>query len=83
MSVWLLAVLGLLPPLIVAVVAAGRGGTSGRLVAIQFVLSLAVFVLVLFDFAIKQPSSLGLVLALALLGLPGTLVLVLFRERWL
>lgn len=83
MNAWLLAVIGLLPPLIAAVVAAGRGGTSGRLVAIQFVLSLAVFELVLLEFVFAQPSSLGLALALALLGLPGTLVLVLFRERWL
>ncbi len=83
MSAWLLAALGLLPPLIATVVACGRGGTSGRMVAIQFVYSLAVFALVLLEFVFDQPSSLGLALALALLGLPGMLVLVLFRERWL
>ena len=83
MNVWLLAALGLLPPLIAALVACGRGGSSGRLVAVQLAFSLAVFVLVLLDFEFAQPSSLGLVLALALLGLPGMLVLVLFRERWL
>ena len=43
----------------------------------------AMFVLVLLDFAFDQSSSFGLVLALAMLGLPGMLVLVLFRERWL
>lgn len=37
----------------------------------------------LFEYAIRQPSSLDLALALAFLGLPGTLVLVLFQERWL
>lgn len=83
MSPWLLATIGLLPPLIAALIACGRGGTSGRLVAIQLAYSLAIFALVLLDFEIMQPSSLGLVLALALLGLPGMLVLVLFRERWL
>lgn len=83
MNVWLLAAIGLLPPLIAVLVACGRGGTSGRLVAIQLAYSLVIFVLVLLDFEIEQPSSLGLVLALALLGLPGMLVLVLFRERWL
>lgn len=83
MNVWLLAAIGLLPPLIAALVACGRGGTSGRLVAIQLAYSLVIFVLVLLDFEIGQPSSFGLVLALALLGLPGVLVLVLFRERWL
>lgn len=83
MNPWLLAALGLLPPLVAALVACGRGGTSGRIVAVQFAYSLVVFVLVLLDFAFDQPSSLGLVIALALLGLPGMLVLVLFRERWL
>ncbi len=83
MNAWLLAAIGLLPPLIAALVACGRGGTSGRMVAIQFAYSLAVFVLVLLEFAFEQASSLGLALALALLGLPGMLVLVLFRERWL
>lgn len=83
MNAWLLASLGLLPPLIAAVVACGRGGVSGRLVAVQLAYSLAIFLLVLLEFVFAQPSSLGLALALALLGLPGMLVLVLFRERWL
>lgn len=83
MSAWPLAALGLLPPLIAAVVATGRGGTSKRLVAFEFVVSLAVFEFVVLDFVLAQPSSWGLALALAMLGLPGTLVLVLFRERWL
>jgi hypothetical protein len=82
-NAWLLAAIGLLPPLIAAAVACGRGGTSARMVAIQFAFSLSVFVLVLLDFAFDQSSSFGLILALALLGLPGMLVLVLFRERWL
>ena len=83
MSAWSLAAIGLLPPLVAAVIAAGRGGTSGRLVAFEFVVSLAVFEFVVLDFVLAQPSSWGLALALALLGLPGTLVLVLLRERWL
>ena len=83
MNAWLLAAIGLLPPLAAAVVACGHGGASGRLVALTFAFSLAVFEFVLLEFVFAQPSSLGLALALALLGLPGTLVLVLFRERWL
>ncbi len=83
MNAWLLASIGLLPPLIAAAVAAGRRGSSSRLVAVQFVVSQAVFELVLLEFAFQQPSSLGLALALELLGLPGTLILVMFRERWL
>lgn len=83
MNPWLLAAIGLLPPWIVAVVAACRGGSSARLVAIQFAVSITVFLLVVLEFTFAQPSSLPLALATALLGLPGTLVLVLFRERWL
>ncbi|MGH8111800.1 MAG: hypothetical protein ACREPF_07915 [Rhodanobacteraceae bacterium] len=83
MNAWLLAALGLWPPVIAAAITCGRGGVSGRLVALELVMSLAVFEFVLLEFAFAQPSSLGLALALALLGLPGTLVLVLFRERWL
>lgn len=80
---WLLATVGLLPTLIAAVVMAGRGAVPGRLVAVQLALSATVFLLMLFEYAIRQPSSLDLALALAFLGLPGTLVLVLFQERWL
>lgn len=83
MSGWLLAALGLLPVLIAAVLKAGRGAVAQRLVAIQLALSSTVFLLVLLEFAFGQASSLDLALALALLGLPGTLVLALFQERWL
>ena len=83
MNAWTLAAIGLLPPLVAAVVAAGRGGASSRLVALEFSVSLAVFEFVVLDVVFAQPSAFGLALTLALLGLPGTLVLVLFRERWL
>lgn len=83
MSAWLIAALGLLPALIVAVVSAARGAPARRLVAIQFATSIAVLLLVVLDFAFDQPSSMDLALTLALLSLPGTLVLVLFQERWL
>ncbi|MGH8189879.1 MAG: hypothetical protein ACREP2_00345 [Rhodanobacteraceae bacterium] len=83
MSAWLLAAIGLLPPLIAAVVCAGRGGASARLIALQFAAALVVFLLVLLEYAFVQPSLLSLALTLAMLGLPGMLVLALFRERWL
>jgi multicomponent Na+:H+ antiporter subunit F len=35
------------------------------------------------SFAFDQPSSFDLALALALLGLPGTLLFAVFTERWL
>ncbi|HET7307574.1 MAG TPA: monovalent cation/H+ antiporter complex subunit F [Gammaproteobacteria bacterium] len=83
MSGWILASLGLMPTLLAAVVMAGRGAIPGRLVAVQLALSTTVFLLMLLEFAFRQSSSLDLALALAFLGLPGTLVLVLFQERWL
>lgn len=83
MNAWLLAAIGLLPPLVATAVCAGRGGASSRLIALLFASALAVFVLVLLEYAFAQPSSFGLALALAMLGVPGMLVLALFRERWL
>lgn len=83
MSAWLIAAVALLPVLIAGVVCAARGEVGRRLVAIQFATSIAVMLLVVLDFAFGQPSSMDLALALALLGLPGTLLLALFQERWL
>lgn len=83
MSAWLVTALALLPVLAVAVVAAGRGAIAQRLVSIQFAASSSVLLLVVLDFAFDQSSSMDLALTLALLSLPGTLVLVLFQERWL
>ena len=83
MTAFLAATLGLLPPLAVAVVAAGRGAVAGRLVAVQLASSLAITLLVLLSFVFDQPSSIDLALTLALLGLPGTLLMAFFLERWL
>ncbi|HEX7370983.1 MAG TPA: hypothetical protein VF284_11955 [Rhodanobacteraceae bacterium] len=83
MTPWVAASLALLPVFIVAVVAAGRGGVGRRLVAVEMATALAVLLLVMFDFAFDQPSSMNLAMTLVLLALPGTLVLVLFQERWL
>lgn len=80
---WLLASLALLPPFAVAIVMAGRGNVPSRLVAFEMAVSLAVILLMTLDFAFDQASSIDLALTLALLGLPGTLVIALFAERWL
>ena len=77
------ATLALLPPLVVAIVAAGRGPVGGRLVAVQFASSLSVALFVLLSFVLDQPSSIDLALTLVLLGLPGTLAMAFFLERWL
>lgn len=83
MTSWLLAALALLPLLLVAVIAAGRGDIGGRLVAAELATSLTIFALLALSFAFDQASSIDLALALALLTLPGTLILALFEERWL
>ncbi|HVW54454.1 MAG TPA: monovalent cation/H+ antiporter complex subunit F [Rhizobiaceae bacterium] len=82
-GIWLAASLALLPPFAAAVVMAGRGDVPSRLVAFEMAVSLAAILLVTFDFAFDQASSIDLALTLTLLGLPGTLVIALFAERWL
>jgi multicomponent Na+:H+ antiporter subunit F len=83
MTVWMAAVIALLPPLAVATVAASRGGAAGRFVSVQMGTAIATPLLVLMTFAFDQPALIDIALALALLSLPGTLVLALFLERWL
>lgn len=83
MTSWLVVAFTLLPPLLVAVIAAGRGEIGGRLVATELAAVLAIFILIALGFAFDQPSSIDLALMLALLTLPGSLVLALFEERWL
>ncbi len=83
MTVWTLAVLLLLPPLTVPVLAACRGGTGSRLVALQLATALTTIILVLMTFAFDQSAFADLPLTLALLALPGTLVIAMFLERWL
>lgn len=83
MSVWTLAVIALLPPLAGAVLLACRGTLAARLVAVQLGTALGVILLALMTFAFDQPSSIDLPLTLALLALPGTLLMALFVERWL
>ena len=80
---WLIAALCLLPPLTVAVFACGRGAVASRLVATELAAAFAVIALIALSFAFDQPSSIDLALTVAMLALPGTLVFVLFEERWL
>ena len=83
MTVWLASVLALLPAFAVPVLAACRGGIEGRLVALQLATALATLILVLMTFAFDQSAFADLPLTLAVLALPGTLVMTLFMERWL
>ncbi len=83
MSIWLLATLALLPAFAVPALAAGFGDAGGRLVAVQLASAIATWVLILMTFAFDQSCFIDLALCLALLTLPGTLLLALFLERWL
>ena len=80
---WLWASLGFLPPLLAGVIAAARGSLGRRLVGVQFTTASAILFLLAESFAFDQASSIDLALTLAILTLPGTLLLALFVERWL
>lgn len=83
MTAWMAAAIGLLPPAAAALVAALRGPASQRLVAVQLATALASLLLALMTWAFDQPSFVDLSLTLALLSLPGTLLMALFLERWM
>lgn len=82
-NAWLLTALALLPPLLFAAIAAGRHAVPYRLVAAELATSLTIIILIVLSFAFDQASSIDLALTVALLTLPGTLLLALFEERWL
>ncbi len=82
MTPWLAAVIALVPPLAAMLWAACRGRTGHRFAAAQMAGSLGIWSLVLMSFAFDQSSEMDLPLTLALLSLPGTLLLALFLERW-
>ena len=83
MTIWMLAVLALLPALAVPVIHACRSDTASRLVAVQLATGVTTLILALMTFAFDQSSFIDLALCLALLTLPGTLLMALFLERWL
>lgn len=83
MTIWMLATLGFVPPLVVAVLLSCRGTVLNRLIAVQLTSALGSLLLVLMSFAFDQSAFLDLPLTLTLLTLPGTLVMALFLERWL
>jgi len=80
---WMLASVALLPAFVVAILASCRGRTGSRLVAVQLASSVATAVLMLMTFAFDQSSFTDLPLCLALLTLPGTLLMAMMVERWL
>ena len=83
MSIWLLAILLLMPPLAVPVVVGLRERANQRLAAVQLAGLFAALILALMTFAFDQPSFIDLALCLTLLSVPGTLLFTMFMERWL
>lgn len=80
---WLLATIGLLPPLGLIALMCARGAPGARIVAVQLATSMGVLVLVAMTFAFDQASSIDLPLALGLLCLPASFLFAVFLERWL
>ena len=83
MTAWWAFTLTLMVPVAIAAVAAGRGNSIGRCVAVQLLSSLVTLALIALSFALGQSFSIDLPLALALLSLPAVLIMALFLERWL
>ena len=83
MTIWTVTTIALLPPLALALFSACRGPAASRLAAVQLATAVTGMVLALMTFAFDQPAFIDLSLSLALLSMPGTLVMALFLERWL
>jgi multisubunit Na+/H+ antiporter MnhF subunit len=83
MNGWLIAFIALAPACAIPLIAASRGSITSRLVAVQLLTSLTTLALVAITFVVDQPTFIDLALALALLALPGTLLMALFIERWI
>jgi multicomponent Na+:H+ antiporter subunit F len=82
-NAWLIAAVLLLPSLLVAILGAARGAIHTRLIAVELATSLAIILLMVLSFTFDQASSIDLALTLAVLTMPGTMLLALFQERWL
>ena len=83
MTIWLLAVILLLPPLLVPLAIAMRGNANNRLVAVQLASGLCAFILAMMSFAFDQSSFVDVALSLTFLSVPGTYLYALFMERWM
>jgi multicomponent Na+:H+ antiporter subunit F len=80
---WLVAAVALVLALVLPGLVALRAGSGRRLIATQLATVIAAQAMVALSFASGQSSLIDLPLTLVLLSLPGSLVLVMFLERWL
>jgi len=83
MNIWLATILALLPPMGIAIAGACHGRLASRLVAVQLVTGITTIILAVMTFAFDQSSFIDLAVCVAMLSLPGTLLMALFVERWL
>jgi multisubunit Na+/H+ antiporter MnhF subunit len=83
MTVWLVALLALVPPLLVSAGMAWRGRAGQRFIGFQLAGAVAVLMMVTMSFAFDQASSIDLAVAMGVLSLPAALLYAVFLERWL
>lgn len=83
MTSWLIALLALMPPFLVAAALAWRGRVGQRFVGVQLAGAVAILMLALMSFAFDQASSIDLAVTFGILTLPASLLYALFLERWL
>jgi multisubunit Na+/H+ antiporter MnhF subunit len=83
MNGWLWAALVLVVGVAPCVLVIARGGSADGLVALQLATGLCTLTLLLVAQGLGRPSFYDLALALALLGVPATLLFAHFLERWL
>lgn len=82
-TAWLVALVALVPPFVVASILACRGRAGQRFVAVQLAGAVAIPMMAIMSFAFDQASSIDLAVTLGLLTLPASLLYALVLERWL
>lgn len=83
MNPFLITATAMLLALIIPAWVAMRSDIAERLVGVQLGSVVSALILVCLSLGFGQTSFLDLAVAIALLSLPGTLVLAIFLERWL
>ncbi len=83
MNLWFVASLCLLIGMLPCIVVAARGRTIDALIAMQIATALTVVVLLLVEEGLQRQTFFDVSLALAVLGLPSTLLFARVYRRWL
>lgn len=83
MNLWFAAALCLLVAMLPCIVVAVRGRTIDALIAMQIATALTILVLLLVEEGLQRQTFFDVSLALAVLGLPSTLLFARVYRRWL